>query len=220
MLLFFASFLVAAAAWTGSNRHKALLRQMEETPYIGLCTEEHYEEWYNNNYPEECRDLMANATDLHHLFDVYCDPFCGDIYFNYLDNCGSAGIVLTFFYRNFCSENEKGVACYNYIISEELHNPKPEVDEYCSGVNETCTTNCFYALEAMATELGCCVNTIYNVSIPDPSTAYELWDLCNVPTPSFCNDLRVGFSSATALLVSSLNVAAVVTMTMLMVAMK
>ena len=194
-------------------------RETEETPYIGLCTEENYEDWYNNDYPEECREMMANATDMHHLFEVYCDPFCGDLYFDYLDNCGSAGVVLTFFYRNFCAENEKGVACYNYIASEELQNPKPEVDEYCTGLNYTCTVNCFYALEAFSEELGCCVNTIYNMSVPDPTTMYELWQMCDVPTPTFCNDVRLAFSSGRRL-ISSLNVAGILVMLLLMMAMK
>ena len=208
----FALAMVAIATGAISNG--------KETPYIGLCTEEHYEEWYYSDYPEECRERFANASNLHSLFGIYCDPFCGDIYFDYLDDCGSAGMVLTIFYRTLCAINEKGVACYNYLTSDDVYNPKPEVNQYCVDVNTTtCTTNCFYALEAFATELGCCVNTVYNMSVPDPATAYQLWDTCDIATPSYCGDIKFDLVSS-ASLASNLSVLSVTLMLLLMAAMK
>ena len=154
--------------------------------YLGTCTEEDYEEWFTNEYPIECQELLGNASTLHMLFGVYCDPFCGGIYFDYLDDCGSTGMVLSSFYTHLCIENERGVPCYYYITSDEHYNPRPEVDEYCFPYNESCSTKCYYALESMSVKLGCCVNTLYNQSIPDPVAQYVLWESCDLTAPGRC----------------------------------
>ena len=161
-------------------------RSSSKDLYLGMCTEEDYEEWYTNEYPVECQQLLGNASTLHMLFGVYCDPFCGGIYFDYLDDCGSTGMVLSSFYTHLCIENERGVPCYYYITSDEYDNPRPEVDEYCFPMNETCTTECYYALESMSIKLGCCVNTLYNQSIPDPVAQYALWENCDLTAPGHC----------------------------------
>ena len=161
-------------------------RSIGKDLYLGMCTEEDYEEWYTNEYPIECQQLLGNASTLHMLFGVYCDPFCGGLYFDYLDDCGSAGMVLSSFYIHLCTENEKGTPCYYYITSDEYDNPRPEVNEYCLPMNETCSTECFYALESLSIKLGCCVNTLYNQSIPDPVAQYQLWDSCELTAPGHC----------------------------------
>lgn len=193
--------------------------KQEEEEYIGECTEEHYEEWYLNDFPEECRESFANASSLHELFEVYCDPFCGDIYFDYLDDCGNAGLIIAIFYRSLCTENEKGVPCYNYLTSDDYYNPKPLVDEYCSQLNDTCTDNCYYALDALAVELGCCVNTLYNTTTPDHSTMYQLWEMCDLAKPSYCHTEDYSFAGATNL-ASNLNVLSISIMVLLMAVMK
>lgn len=169
-----------------------------EDIYLGICSEEEYVEWYSNEYPLECRDSFSNASNLHELFQVYCDPFCGRIYFNYLDDCGNAGVILTAFYTNLCTINEHGVGCYNYITSDNYPNSKPTVDEYCFPVNSSCTTECHHALESLSANLGCCVNTLYNQSIPHPAADYELWANCGLSTPSYCNQRSVSGSSSLA----------------------
>lgn len=202
-----------------SNQEAQFSSNQPKGLYIGICTEEHYEEWYLNEYPIECRERFANATDLGDLFEIYCDPFCGDMYFDYLDNCGNAGIIITVFYRSLCTENEKGVPCFNYLTNDDYNNPKPEVDEYCSHLNETCTSTCYYALDALVLELGCCVNTLYNMSVPDPTTMYQLWDMCDVAKPSYCNNLEFTFAGAMNL-ASNLNILSIVVVVLLMAAMK
>ncbi len=154
--------------------------------YLGMCTEEEYEEWYANEYPLECQEQMSNASSLFVLFGVYCDPFCGGLYFEYLDECGGTGMLLSSFYTHLCVENENGVPCYYYITSEEHYNSRPEVEEYCFPMNDTCSSECFFALEAMVVEMGCCINTLYNQSIPDPVAQYALWESCDLTAPDYC----------------------------------
>ena len=179
-------------------------RSLRRDLYLGMCTEEDYEEWYTNEYPVECQQLLGNASTLHMLFGVYCDPFCGGLYFDYLDDCGNTGMVLSSFYTHLCIENEKGIPCYYYITSDEHENPRPEVDEYCFPWNNTCSMECYYALESMSVKLGCCVNTLYNQSIPDPVAQYALWDTCDLEAPERCST-GVEFSGALCL-GTSLNV--------------
>ena len=183
-----------------------LRRSSSEDIYLGICSEEEYEEWYLNKYPMECQASFTNASTLNELFQIYCDPFCGELYFDYLDECGNAGVILTAFYTNLCTENDKGVACYHYITSDDYPNSKPTVDDYCFPVNSTCTAECYHALDSLSINLGCCVNTLYNQTIPHPAADYELWTDCRLSTPGYCNRRSVSSSSGLA---SSLNLCSV-----------
>lgn len=187
--------------------------------YTGSCTDEHYREWYFNKFSLDCRLRFSNASTLHELFEVYCDPLCGDLYFDYIDQCGNTGLMISIFYRSLCTANEKGITCYNYLTSEGEYNPKPDVDEHCDGYNSTCDEYCFDALDSFSLELGCCVNTLYNMSTPDHSTRYQLWDACDIHKPTFCDD--IGRTTAGAKnLESSLNILSIALMMLVMAAMK
>lgn len=181
-------------------------RSSSEDIYPSICNDYEYEEWYLNEYPKECQEAFTNASTLNELFQIYCDPFCGKLYFDYLDGCGNAGIILTAFYTNLCTENERGVACYHYITSDDYPNSKPEVDDYCFPVNSSCTMECYHALDLLSTNLGCCVNTLYNQTIPHPAADYELWTHCGLSTPGYC--IRRGVSGSPSL-TSSLNLCSV-----------
>lgn len=203
------------------NRHlQTLDRRSAKDVYLGLCTEDEYTDWYLHTYPPECQTQFNNASTLHQLFEVYCDPFCGDIYFDYLDDCGDVGLVLTTFYTNLCLENEQGVQCYNYFTSNVHYNPKPEAEEYCLPANDTCSLECHYALEAMSVKLGCCANVLYNQSIPDPVVDYDLWEKCDVPTPSFCSNFDEPELSGSPCLPCSVNLVSIATILLLLAILK
>ena len=200
---------------------RSLTRRSPRDKYLGLCTEDDYANWYLDCYPKECQQHFENATTLHELFKVYCDPFCGDIYFDYLDDCGDVGTVLTTFYSNLCLENEQGVQCFNYFTSDTYENPKPEVEEYCLPINETCGVECFYALEALSVKLGCCTNILYNQSVPNAVADYQLWESCDVPTPEFCTFNGFEFSGSPSVISACcVNLVSIVTMLLLLAALK
>ena len=196
------------------------LRQPQSL-YRGECSEEHFEHWYFNKLSLECRERFSNASTLQELFEVYCDPECWDMYYDYIDSCGNSGLMSTIFYHSMCSENENGVLCYNYLTSESHYNPKPMIEDNCDMNNDTCGQSCYEALEAFSMELGCCVNTLYNTSATDPVAGYLLWATCDVARPEFCveNNFSDGATNLASYL-SYLNTLSIALLVLVMVAMK
>lgn len=194
-----------------------LVKNSAKYLYLGICNEADYYEWYTTQYPEECQKLFRNATSIHNLFfQIYCNPFCRAIYFDYLETCSSSGFTSTTFYTSLCHENEQGIPCYNFITpTEKYHNPKPEVEEHCDLTNDTCSTDCFHALNTMSLELGCCINTLYNQSLPDLFTDYRLWRQCDLSTPGYCSNDGMMMMSGCLDLASGLNLLSVALMILL-----
>lgn len=181
-----------------------LIRRSTDTEniHIGVCSEEQFEDWYQNEFPKDCQEIFNNASTLHQHFQAYCSPICGEMYFDYLAGCGTAGAILSAFYTSLCITNEAGIGCYNYILSEEFPNSKPLADEHCFPVNSTCTIECLEALQSLYVNLGCCVNTLYNQTLSHPVANYELWTQCGLSTPDYCGERGV---SSSPNLESSLN---------------
>lgn len=203
-----------------SKDARVAARRSRSEAYLGVCTEEGYADWYLNKYPTECQQQFNNASDLHQLFQVYCDSFCGDLYFDYLEDCGGVGIVLTTFYTNLCQENELGVQCYEYFTSDVHHNPKPEVEEYCLPTNQSCTAECYYALESLSIKLGCCTNILYNQSVQDPVANYQLWEDCEIVTPGYCNWIDESNLSGSSGLAYSVNLISIATIMLSLLVLK
>ena len=196
----------------------AALRQLYSR---SSCNEKQHEEWHFKKFSPECRDMFSNATSLNQIFQMYCNPLCKDMYLDYIDSCGSSEPLVSLFFHSLCEENEKGVPCYRYLMSDDYYNPKPEVDQECNTLKDTCQQSCSYMLDSLSQELGCCVNTLYNITSPSSAVAYQLWDECNVAKPKFCGDAKETLAGATATnLASNLNVLSIAIIVLLMAVMK
>ena len=56
---------------------------------------------------------------------------------------------------------------------------------YCNLSSEVCSENCSLALREVHTRLGCCFNTMFNMSGDDlyPFAHTEMWERCEQPFP-------------------------------------
>ena len=162
--------------------------QARET-FLGSCTQGDFIDWYTNEIWEECRDLLSNTT-LVEKFTVYCEEECGWMYFDFLRSCGELGELLVNFYEELCWSNNKGVPCYYFLMSDKYTNFENEVQQLCFPRNTTCPMACSNALESFSHKLGCCVNNIFNTTIPADTTQHALWSSCGVRTPLFCEDVE------------------------------
>ena len=90
-----------------------------------------------------------------------------------------------------CSRDENGRFCYqlgqnasNYTYSVTTNCPRlSNYSEY------QCTNSCKDALQNSKSNLGCCLNDLYNTTLPSSNFLNtDLWSACGVNRPDFCSD--------------------------------
>ena len=156
--------------------------------FLGSCTQEDFYDWYTDEITEECRYFLSNTT-LVRKYMLYCEEDCGWLYFEFLRSCGELGELLVSFFEELCWMNRKGVPCYYFLTSDKYTGIENEVHQLCFPRNATCPTVCRNALESLSHKLGCCVNNIFNTTVPSDITQHALWSSCGVSTPLFCEDV-------------------------------
>ena len=167
---------------------------------FGSCTNEEYYEWFYNEYDIKCRFRMGNLTYDEEKYVLYCDKECGPPYLDFLESCGGeVGELYADYYRNLCYENSNGIPCAYYFLATEYLQPTYFVEENCELPydNDTaCSFDCFVSLHQIKYQMGCCVNNLYNHSVPSDLVSYGLWSKCKVSTPGYCSgDLGLVHSS-------------------------
>ena len=155
--------------------------------FLESCTKRDFYDWYTEEISEECRDQL-NSTIPAKKYMLYCEEDCGWLYFEFLRSCGELGELVVNFYEELCWRNRKGVPCYYFLMNDKYANMENEVHRLCFPRNTTCPTVCQNALESFSHKLGCCVNNIFNTTVPSDTTQYALWNSCGVSTPLFCED--------------------------------
>ena len=158
--------------------------------FVGSCTKSDYKKWYRDEFPNECKDIYGNSNQNDLTYSLYCDSDCGEAYSDFLRSCGEEGELYAAYYDSLCWTNERGVPCFLFLGSFRDSNPKEAVKEKCLPHNGSCSSNCHRALEYFRFKLGCCINNIYNTSVPGDVVQYTLWSSCGVNTPDFCENVH------------------------------
>ena len=80
-----------------------------------------------------------------------------------------------------------------YHLPDILDYIQTDCAEVIANDSAVCPQECATSLMTIRSRLGCCINTIFNLTGPDQFTTvdlgftYSLWSRCNVPTVSKCN---------------------------------
>lgn len=174
-----------------STIHERETVKSQHREYIlGICTEKEYYDWYYNVYELKCRYLMGNRTYDEEKYLIYCDKECGAPYLDFLTSCGGdIGALYANYYRNLCYKNSYGVLCAYYFVAVEYVQPTFYIEENCKMQyeNATCSFDCVSSLHQLKFQMGCCVNNVYNHSVPSDVAHYRLWSKCGVTTPEYCS---------------------------------
>ena len=181
--------------------------------YFGDCSEDEFNSWFYGEYDQDCRYKVNNRTSESQMYLIYCDGECGPPLLQFLESCGETAATYADYYRGLCYKNEEGVPCALYFLADTYLQGAYYVEENCDlpFQNGTeCTFDCYVSVLELKYELGCCVNNIYNHSVPSDLADYRLWQTCNVDTPGVC-----GGATAVSSLVLSLHLVAFLLITVL-----
>ena len=178
-----ASSLALDSAMGTAVRHK---RQVQEP---GVCSDE---------------DVFLRT------YTAACDPNLGqrfvDIYNCYCKDCSlSPNGDNAFDARRFiglCSRNENGRFCSEFRQSlsnytDHLQSNCPFLDSYS---DYECTDMCHSTLQSLKSNIGCCLNSLFNISDYDSNYQFNnagLWSACSVSPPGFCRATNLTLGSGT-----------------------
>lgn len=159
---------------------------------IGTCTAIDYKKWYFEYFPDDCKYLF-NAASSHYysdlLYSLYCSTECGAAYSMFLRSCGDGGKQLAQFYASLCWTNERGLPCFLFLGRYQKSNPITRIETCLSSVDgRGCSLECKDTLELLTFTLGCCVANIYNTTVLEHGSQYQLWSSCGVTVPDYCKE--------------------------------
>lgn len=157
--------------FTADTRHK---RQIQD-PRQGTCSEE---ELIRRQYAILCDPSNDGNGQL--LVDIYHE--C-----SYDASTASAARRLV----QSCSRDENGRFCYE--MRQNVSNYTNSVTINCPSLSAyygyECTNSCRDALLNLKSNLGCCLNDLYNTTSPSSNFLNtSLWSTCGVIHPGFCSD--------------------------------
>lgn len=104
---------------------------------------------------------------------------------------------------NQCATNDMGQLCVSQIFGSmnSLESTFSDCAAAVSPGSATCPSQCSTALQSLRTDLGCCINSVFNVSLEGGSSltaaiaqfapyfSSMLWETCGVDTVGECSDV-------------------------------
>ena len=140
---------------------------------------------------------LASEDSLRDVNTV-CKEDCAGVFFEFNNTCPGYITYFSALLRGVCSKNSHNERC----AFSTLKNDGSRVYQKCfveTNAFEHCRHRCKNALRDFSADLGCCINTFYNVtfpffidlqySLPDLNYSIDtlLWDTCGVPYPDECS---------------------------------
>lgn len=221
--------VVISCLWVlqSSNAAKLSVRQ-DSPPLIKGCSTQEEQE-LRKAFEQECRETFDQATDFSNVETVLtrpanpshivklCSEPCLPSVLAHLRGCYGAHDGLAALYEDACLFNQNGTMCYtavyNSLAVSLSWQVKARAECYVNFtmfnntmLTETCSDSCRDSLRQVRSELGCCLNAIYNNSFVGehlPFADYSLWSNCGLEseTPGFCASDGVQFVGAHMLFV-------------------
>jgi len=148
-------------------------------------------------YPQECSAAYESLSDALRSEDIdrarvaaaystICSSACKNPVLSFRETCQERQLTDRIIHA--CAETSQQSTC----IVELFRNNGTEVVAKCRSVGATgsCNEECRSAVMRFKTDLGCCVNSLFNVSTYGFQimnvTDYRLWSVCGVDTPEIC----------------------------------
>ena len=141
------------------------------------------------------------------IYAASCDPNYGQRIVDIYLNCNGNYAINARSIVGLCSRNENGRFCYEFLANSNrfisfnytnsLQSNCPSLYSYS---NYECTDLCRDALQNLKSNVGCCLNSFYNISAYDSTYQYTnagLWSACSVIPPRVCQVSTLTLGSAT-----------------------
>ena len=156
---------------------------------------------YSTTVRDKRQAGVCSNEELGRRFDTaVCDPNFGqrvvDFYLGCNDTTNARGVI------GSCSRNENERFCFEFgrgqVLSSNYTNPLqsscPSLNDYS---NYECTDTCRAALQSLKSNVGCCLNSHYNISVDLQYNNAGLWSACSVHPPSSCQASTLTVDSGT-----------------------
>ena len=104
-----------------------------------------------------------------------------------------------------CSSRSDGQYCSAIIAAGSLNDTQAVtptgITSQCNQNQQSCPSGCRSAIEAVSNNLGCCFNSVYNISLTGDIYKFEasnaLWNQCGIGTPGVCESTLDGSPATT-----------------------
>ena len=204
-LIIILTTVAVAIAGAPAFIHSPHVRNVETL--IGECSFDDIERLFQA-YPRECDasyESLSEALNTEEVdqariraaYSTICSSACKEPVLDFREACQA--LQLTDRIIHACAQTSEQTAC----IVELFRNNGTEVVAKCRSVAAigNCNDACRTAVQRFKADLGCCVNSLFNVStygfqIMNVSD-YRLWSACGVDTPGYCAGELLSLSSAT-----------------------
>ena len=205
LIIILTTTVAVAIAGAPAFIHSLHTRNVETL--IGECSLDDIERLFQA-YPSECNAVYESLSEalsmeevdqagIRAAYSTICSSACKEPMLDFREACQA--LQLTDRVIHACAQTSDQTAC----IVELFRNNGTEVVTKCRSVAATgmCNDVCRSAVQRFKADLGCCVNSLFNVStygfqIMNVSD-YRLWSACGVDTPGYCAGELLSLSSAT-----------------------
>ena len=149
-------------------------------------------------HKRQAQEMQVDVCSIEEIFlrqyAVICDPSyaTGQIMVDSSLGCND-GLDAARRDVGLCSRNKNGQFCYHFDLRrQQFYNYARNVSLNCPSLssysNYECTDLCRVSLQNLSSNLGCCLNSIYNISTSNYWTNGDLWAACSVNSPDFCRN--------------------------------
>ena len=210
-------FVAAFCLWILSSTETAaeLIPRQTSPPLIKNCSEQEDQE-LRLAFTKDCRVTYDEAVDLTNVSTILnrpvnpsqheklCSEPCLPSVLAHLRGCYGTHKGLAVLYEGACRFNQNGTMCYTATYNSLSVNGttwQAKVRAECfvnftveysdPKLTESCSDDWKEGLRQVRSELGCCLNAIYNNSFVGehlPFANYSLWSNCGLETesPGYC----------------------------------
>ena len=143
-------------------------------------------------FTEQALDIQCNSADAQRIVDatITAGGQCYEI--------GQAQALT-------CSSRSDGQYCSAIIAAGSLSGTQAVtptgITLQCNQNQQSCSSGCRSAIEAVSNNLGCCFNSVYNTSLIGDIYEFEasnaLWNQCGIGTPGICESTLDGSPATT-----------------------
>ena len=192
---------------------------------FGVCSEVQVETLFKS-YPQECNDAYSNLTfllqqgtqvgekEMEETYKTICTDVCLKPVLLFGDSCEANHLIPPI--SQLCEVNQQKS---EFCIAALYKNNGTGASKECHGAVSTgrCSQGCKIALRSMVDDLGCCINSLFNVTTYGfdalKVASYELWSICDLASPGYCHGYRDSSSGDTLVPSTVVTVIAVLTVT-------
>ena len=184
------------------------LKRQTGTQQFGMCSLEETQDIFVS-YPGQCYSAFASlkaATDsdskdtaiFQQLYATLCTEECTQQIVTFTQVCEAQQYTDPFLHA--CDQNtDNGDYCL--AASHKNDGAQAATECYTALATARCPDSCRASLEQLKTDLGCCVNSLFNTTTYGLDrlrvASHELWELCQVSNPPECDSFQSALLSGT-----------------------